>query len=84
MALPLIWIGIAALVALRKKTDEDPVAHPRTLGEVLTGGSVHQPLLFAGAAGEQQRNRFRIPAPANSTVAQTPRFAPTFKPPGFR
>jgi hypothetical protein len=87
MALPLIYLvgaGVALLVANRKKTADEN--HQQTLGEIFTGGTGHGYIPFTGAAGEQQRNRFRITTPpAPGSVAQTPpQMGITFKPQGFR
>jgi hypothetical protein len=89
MALPLIWIvgaGVALLAAKREKQQPPAESHQQTLGEILTDGTHHTLIPFTGAAGEQQRNRFRIQTPpAPGSVAQTPpQFRPTFKPQGFR
>lgn len=85
MALPLIWIvgaGVALLAAKGKKSEDN---HQQTLGEIFTGGNPHHFIPFAGAAGEQQRNRFRIQTPpAPGSVAQTPPISYSFKPQGFR
>jgi hypothetical protein len=85
MALPLIYLvgaGVALLVAKGKKTDDN---HQQTLGEIFTGGNGRSFIPFTGAAGEQQRNRFRIQTPPPpGSVAQTPPISYSFKPAGFR